>query len=54
MLLKGVGIVDICCSYWASDPPCQSMSYPSSLVSEHIVANAENLSVKTLSAWDFS
>jgi len=34
--------------------PCQSISYPSSLVSEHIAANAANLLLKTSSAWDFS
>jgi hypothetical protein len=34
--------------------PCQSRSYPNSLVSEHMAANAVNLLVKTSSAWDRS
>ena len=41
-------------TYQAFAAPCHSMSYPSSLVSEHMAAKAANLLVKTASAWDFS
>jgi hypothetical protein len=34
--------------------PCHSMSYPSSLVSEHMAASAVNLLLKASSAWDRS
>src|SRR5881397_1615557 len=42
------------CGSQTPGAPCHSMSYPSSLVSEHMAANAANLLLKTLSAWDFS
>ena len=42
------------CGYEDPGAPCHSMSYPSSLVSEHMAANAANLLLKTSSAWDFS
>jgi hypothetical protein len=41
-------------SYRLAASPCQSISYPNSLVSEHMAASAVNLLVKTSSAWDRS
>lgn len=37
--------------HYSSGTPCQSISYPSSLVSVHISARAENFSLNVASAW---